>query len=732
MLLTVVSRRMNLPTIVTLLAGGFLLGPQGLGWVQPESLGSVFPAVVSLAVGIILFEGGLTLNLREFAASSRAIRRLLTIGVLVTWLGGALVVWLIFRTEPAFALLAGSLVIVTGPTVIVPLLKRIQAAPRVASILHWEGVLIDAIGVFIAILCFEWIVGGQGGQALLNFLLRVLLGAAVGWGGGWLIQAAIWKRWVPEKMVNAFALASGILLFGISEAFLPESGLLSVTLAGLVIGWKQPIELKEIRAFKAEITDLLIGMLFILLVARLEWRQFLEFGWPGLAALALLILAVRPANVFLSTMGAGLNLREKIFLSWVAPRGIVAASMASLFALSLGAQEEPIGDPQFLETFTYSVICTTVVLQGFSAGWVARGLGLKKPQPTGWLLVGAHLFARRLAALLQKHLEVPVLLIDSNSRFVGYAKEDGLTVVQGDALEVDELMESELFQGVAQVLSLTDNAELNRLVRSQWGAKLGRYESFGWRPAASPVSSGTAPGTSLSLESPEKTEDNTGDVFVELARPSVIAGELDRREASLEVITVGKVNPGSPPLLPGLPLMIFRGGKGLPLRAGKELGESLKSEDRVLVLHRSDGFLRRGFQNGGYRRIEAEDLDGLYRRIVEVAAQDLPALSVEDTVATLQAQEKSFPSVLGKGLAFLHLYSSRIEDRMAYFFRLERGLSVMGKENQIRMVIFVISPQGDAQGHLNTLAEIARCCRQQSHLASLERAESIEEVLQLV
>ncbi|MEC7230525.1 MAG: cation:proton antiporter, partial [Verrucomicrobiota bacterium] len=267
-LLTVLSRRLHLPTIVLLLFGGFALGPEWLQVLQPNALGDFLPMIISLAVGLILFEGALTLDLKEFKETSTVIKRLLTIGVLITWLGSALTAYMVFDTSPAFSLLMGSLIIVTGPTVIVPLLRRIRVQQKLASILHWEGVLIDTIGVFTAILCFEWVVEGGGAVAIPSFLIRVASGAAIGLIGGYSIYWVMKKNWVPDNIVNAFALATAMLIFGATELIKPEAGLLSVTIAGLIVGIKKPRQLREIKAFKAEIVDLLIGMLFLLLVAR--------------------------------------------------------------------------------------------------------------------------------------------------------------------------------------------------------------------------------------------------------------------------------------------------------------------------------------------------------------------------------------------------------------------------------------------------------------------------------
>ncbi|MFL2826030.1 MAG: cation:proton antiporter, partial [Coraliomargaritaceae bacterium] len=265
--LTSLSRKTHLPTLVLLLLGGFLFGPEGLNLFDPKALGDFLPIFISLAVAIILFEGGLTLDLREFTQTSVVIQRLLTVGVLITWIGIAICIVFVFKTNISFALLMGSLVIVTGPTVIVPLLRRIRIQSRIANILHWEGVLIDSIGVFIAILCFEWVVEGGGTVALPNFMIRILSGLLIGSIGGYFIYLCMERKWIPDTLINAFALASAMFIFGLTELVKPEAGLLSVTIAGIIVGIKKPHRLKEIKAFKAEIVDLLIGLLFLVLVA---------------------------------------------------------------------------------------------------------------------------------------------------------------------------------------------------------------------------------------------------------------------------------------------------------------------------------------------------------------------------------------------------------------------------------------------------------------------------------
>lgn len=573
-LLTVLARRLHLPTIVLLLLGGFALGPEGLNVLQSSALGEFLPMIVSLAVGLILFEGALTLDLKEFKQTSIVIKRLLTVGVLITWLGAALTAYLVFDTSPDFALLMGSLIIVTGPTVIVPLLRRIRLQQKLGSILHWEGVLIDTIGVFIAILCFEWVVEGGGAVAIPSFLIRVFGGIVIGLIGGFFIYWLMRKNWVPDNIINAFALASAVLIFGATEMIKPEAGLLSVTIAGLIVAIKKPRQLRGIKAFKAEIVDLLIGMLFLLLVAGLEFQQFIDFfkqggGW----VLFSVILIIRPISIAASSWGTPLNLREKALLSWVAPRGVVAASMASLFALSLSGKEDPAGDPALLESFVYSIICATVLIQGLSAGLVAKVLGLQRPAPNDWVIIGAHHFGRELARNLIREGEQNVLLLDTNAWNIALARQEGLPALNGDGREAEKLYENEqsLF-GAGYLLALTDNLELNQILMQRWAEELDSEKVFGWIPINSPTAEDQLTGQS---------------VFSDLSRPAVISTELLQGESVLETIIWedGKILPSGD----WHPLFIRRGKQLRAISRDISLRDMVRAEDEVICLRRSDG-----------------------------------------------------------------------------------------------------------------------------------------------
>lgn len=461
-MLVVLSHRLNLPSIVLLLLGGVLLGPVAIGIVRPDSLGEGLMVIVELGVGLILFEGGLTLERDGYRSAPAMIKRLLTVGVLITWAATTLLIRLIVDLEWAHAILAAALVIVTGPTVIAPLLKRLKISPRLHSILHWEAVLIDPIGVFIAVLCYEWVAEHGGQIALVNLGIRIGIGMGVGVIGGALMLLAVRRRLVPRETVNVFALAGAVLTFGVADAVIPKAGLLAVTVSGFIFGLAGTTGMKQVRRFKAEITDLLIGTLFILLAARLEFAQFREFGWQGALVVGLTMLLVRPLGILVCSWRLDLSLQERTFLSWVAPRGIVAASLASLFAIGLEARGAE--NPRFVETFTYSVIIATIVLQGLTAGPVAKALGVSRPEPRGWLIVGAHALGQRVAAFIRDVAKLPVTLVDTNTRAVGDATAHGATALQGDAREAVDLMDRHGLSDVGNVLALTDNEDLNVLL----------------------------------------------------------------------------------------------------------------------------------------------------------------------------------------------------------------------------------------------------------------------------
>lgn len=715
-LLTIVAKRLNLPTSALLLLGGFCLGHEGLGWIHSDALGAFLPTVVSLAIGIILFEGGLTLDLRDFKQTSPVIKRLLTVGVLTTWLGAAATIYIIFGTSLDFALLMGSLIIVTGPTVILPLLRRIRVQQRVANILHWEAVLIDSVGVFIAILCFEWVVEGGGTVALPNFMLRILFGSVSGLLGGYFIFLAMRLRWVPDSMINGFALASALFIFGLTELIKPEAGLLAVTLAGLIVGIKKPKQLQQLKAFKAEVVDLLIGLLFVLLVARLEYAAFVAFFQQGgLWVLLSIVLLVRPLSVVVSTWGTATNMRERCLLSWVAPRGIVAASMASLFAISLNTKENLVGDAQLLESFVYTTICATVLIQGLSAGFFARLLQLQRPASSDWLILGAHRFGRSLAQIFEKDLNQCAILLDTNAQNIREAQQVGLKAIHCDAMEAEKLYETQtqLF-GAGYLLALTDNIELNELLMLRWESVLGSDHVYGWIPQRS---------------SRRNTRLLTQSVFEDLARPARISAEINAGERMLTLIRGScrhLTKDGS------IPLLLHRNKHLRPIYSHKDLEEMIKEKDEVVCLRYVHSCLRRAMDLGEFKRAHVDDEARLFSLLAEQAVQRCPRVNAEKLQADLLRQASEFPPFIGNGVLVPHVYSDQVKDPACFVLSLGRELTVQSTADSVSLVIFLLSPLGDSESHLALLSEVAKLCQQASTVEAIKSVHSHYDLLKLV
>ena len=429
------ARHLRVPGIVLLLGAGVVLGPDLLGWIRPEALGSALPAVTGLAVAIILFDGGLNLDRRRLRGQERVVSLLISVGALLTAAGGALAARLLLAWPWPTAALFGSLVTVTGPTVVTPLLRRLRVRRRLETILEAEGVLIDAVGAVLAVVTLEAILSPSTRAAALGVAsapVRLLAGLAIGAAGGGLLSLLLrWRRVVPEEHQNILSLAWAVLVFQAADVLVPESGLMAAIVAGAVVGNTHPRHERELKEFKEQLTTLVIGLLFILLAADVRVGEVTALGWRGLAVVGALMFVVRPLNVALCTTGSDLSGRERLLMAWLAPRGIVAAAVASLFHQQLAGADPAVGS---LRALVFLVIAVTVVVQGGTAAPLARWLGLREPTDRGYLILGAHPLARLLARLLQEQGE-EVVLVDNNARQVSECTVDGLRAVMGNGLE---------------------------------------------------------------------------------------------------------------------------------------------------------------------------------------------------------------------------------------------------------------------------------------------------------
>lgn len=480
--------RFNLPSIFLLLILGFIAGPM-TGFVDPDFLlGNLLYPIVSFSVAIILFEGGLNLSIRELKASGKAIRNLIIIGTIVTWFIASLAGHFILGLNIDLAMLLGAILVVSGPTVIVPLLRHVRPVGRAASILRWEGIIIDPIGAMLAVLVFEAIMAGevQRGAALafLGFFKTILIGGIAGFLGAKLLVILIKKYWIPDFLDNPIALTIVIGVYAISNIFQVESGLLAVTVMGIVVANQKDVAVKQIIEFKESLRVLLIANLFIILAAKLKYSDLAVFNLKSFTFVLILILIARPLAVFLSTLKTDLGLKERIFLSGVAPRGIVAAAVASIFGIRLAdAGHLQAG---FLAPLTFMVIISTVVIYSIIAAPLARLLKLAKPHPQGVLIAGAHPLGRAIAKSLQAE-NFQVLLVDNNWVNISAARREGLPAYYGSVLSEHATDEMDL-GGIGRIFAMTSNDEVNSLATLHFIKEFGRAEVYQLPPKGSGVS----------------------------------------------------------------------------------------------------------------------------------------------------------------------------------------------------------------------------------------------------
>jgi NhaP-type Na+/H+ or K+/H+ antiporter len=456
-----IAGHLRVPSIVPLLGAGVILGPDGLGLVLPRSLGEGLFPLVSLAVAVILFEGGLNLDLRRLRREGSAIRRLVTVGALVTTLGGAIAAGSIMGWSPRLSILFGTLVIVTGPTVIRPLLRNVPLRPRLATVLEAEGVLIDPIGAIVAVVALEVVLTpglDSFTSGFIGLLYRLGFGTGAGLVFGFGIVAMLRaRRAIPEGLENLFAIGTALVTFGVCEAVVSESGILAVTVAGVVVGNMETRVSRELGEFSEHLTVGLIGLLFVLLAADVRIGEVTGLGWPGVASVAVLAFVVRPLGVILCTTGSELDAREKVFLSWVAPRGVVAAAIASLAAAIL--EESGIPGAAELRALVFLTIAFTVVVQGGTGAWVARLLGVRQPGRDTVVILGAEELGFALGEVLRRG-GGQVAFADSNPAHCRAAEERGFPVVYGNALELRTLARMRL-ERARSVIGLTANNEVN-------------------------------------------------------------------------------------------------------------------------------------------------------------------------------------------------------------------------------------------------------------------------------
>ena len=489
-----VAWKFKIPAILPLILIGLLVGPiaatylteDGSKWIEPIWNGEkgLFPGdylyyFVSLAISIILFEGGLTLKRSEIKNLGPVITKLITLGSAITFFGAGIVAHLIFDLSWELSFLFSGLIIVTGPTVITPILRNIPLKRDISTVLKWEGILIDPIGALVAVLVFEFIsVGGGGGftkTALIEFGKILLFGTTFGFTFAHALAYAVNKKMIPHYLLNVVSLSAVLLVFVESEIFAHESGLLAVVVMGMVLGNGKLNNIKELLYFKESLSVLLISILFILLAANINMEALmLLYTWKTAVLFAIVVFLIRPLAVFSSTLNSKLKLQEKLFISWVGPRGIVAAGIASLFGSKLIKQG--VEGAEYITPLVFMIVLGTVLLNATTARLFAKLVGVFLKKSNAILLVGASNPSRLIASYLRDKGK-RVVLIDSNKNFIKQAQDDDLEALNVNIYD-DELSDNIELSDVGYLIAITGNDAVNKYALANFSKIFGEHGSF--------------------------------------------------------------------------------------------------------------------------------------------------------------------------------------------------------------------------------------------------------------
>ena len=489
-----VAWKLKIPAILPLLLIGLLVGPiaaeylsdDGGKWIEPIWNGEkgLFPGdglyyFVSLAISIILFEGGLTLKRSEIKNVGPVITKLITLGSAITFFGAGVMAHYIFDLGWELSFLFSGLIIVTGPTVITPILRNIPLKKDISTVLKWEGILIDPIGALVAVLVFEFISVGGGGAftktALIEFGKILLFGTTFGFTFAHALAFSINKKLIPHYLLNVVALSAVLLVFVLSEIFAHESGLLAVVVMGMVLGNGNLANLKELLYFKESLSVLLISILFILLSANINIEDlFLLYTWKTVVLFAVVVFIIRPIAVFASTLNSNLKLNEKLFISWVGPRGIVAAGIASLFGSKLIKQG--VDGAEFITPLVFMIVLGTVLLNATTARFFAKMVGVFLKKSDAVLFVGASKPVRLIAKFL-KNKGKRVILIDSNKSFIKEALDSDIEAFKVDVYD-DELANNIELNDVGYLIALTGSDQVNMHALNKFSQNFGEQGAY--------------------------------------------------------------------------------------------------------------------------------------------------------------------------------------------------------------------------------------------------------------
>ncbi len=453
----------RLPAILFLLIVGMLVGPV-FNLLDPDALfGPLLFPIVSLSVAVILFEGSLTLKLEDIRGHGKTVSNLITIGALITWLIIAYSTHYLIDLPFELAFLFGAIVIVTGPTVIIPILRTVRPNAKISNVHRWEGIVIDPLGALLAVLVFNFIMSEQRHDGIslvaITFGSILFVGFVMGFITGWLLGMLLRKQLVPQYLRNVLTLISVCTVYVLSDTIEHESGLLAVTVMGITMANMKNMNIDDILDFKESLSLLLISGLFIILAARIEFHQFIQLGWPAFGILAITMLIARPMSVFISAIGSDLSFNEKLLISWIGPRGIVAAAVSALFALRL--ENAGFVEAQLIVPLTFLIIIGTVVIQSVSAKFLAEILDVREPSPSGLLIIGAGNVARAIGHELQAH-GIKVILTDSTWENITLARMEGLDTYYGNPISEHADRNLNLI-GLGKVLAMSGRSNLDTL-----------------------------------------------------------------------------------------------------------------------------------------------------------------------------------------------------------------------------------------------------------------------------
>ncbi len=465
--------RLRLPSILLLLLAGIVAGPV-TGFIDPDAIfGDLLLPVVSISVAVILFEGGLSLRVRDLREVGGVVWNLVTVGALITLLCTLLAARFLLGMDWYLAALLGAILVVTGPTVVIPILNHVRPEGRVGPVLRWEGIVIDPIGAVLAVLVFEVALAGEfnGVGPVVNSLVRTFaVGGALGLGGATLLVTLLRRYWIPDQLQSPVSLMLVVAVAALGNVVQEESGLVAVTAMGVAMANQSRALVRHIMEFKENLGVLLLGVLFVLLAARLSLEDLAGVGVPGILFLLVLVLVARPLAVAVSSVGSKLTRNERVFLAGLAPRGIVAASISAIFALRL--EEAGRVGANRIVPLTFLVIVGTVIVYSLAVTPLAKFLRLSPPGRRGVLIVGAHPSARSVAAVLRQE-GFSVRLVDTNRVHVTDARMEGLDAIYGSVLS-DSVAEHLDLSGFGYLLALTSNDEVNALAALRYREVFGR------------------------------------------------------------------------------------------------------------------------------------------------------------------------------------------------------------------------------------------------------------------